>query len=329
MRGAGGTHGVHAGGGGAQALGIAAPGRGGRVRKAPKTLMTGIKNEREKPGGPRERAVLRGYGALPSPGELEAAGADRVYLGHEFCERLLPGKEELIRDLELLAGAGLEATLSTPFLSEKGTERLAELLAGIDRIGAPRLEVVFNDWGALELLGEFPRFPRILGRLLSSQYAYCGEFPGVILELLGKARVGAVELNSPAHLRAVREQLGAAGIKTHLHAPFSCLTVSRFCSSVLRSGKYFRDAIAGCSSECLTAAGTAAYKNEGEGICAVRAAAAGNTLENGVLVRGNAWLLEMEKPAAGAGFGPDRLVSNRAYRDGLGGAQEPAGAGNA
>ncbi len=244
-----------------------------------------------------EKALLLDGAASPDFRELKRSGTDRIYIGHEFCERLLPGKDELIRVMELARGAGVKVTLLTPFLSEKGTRKFKELITEAVKPGAPELETVFNDWGAAGMLREVPRIKKVMGRVLSSRYMLCAEFPAEFLDVLDEIKVDAVEFNSATHFRAVREQLRDRGIRIHFHWPFAYLTATRFCSSVTLSGGYFRDSIVSCSRECADVSGVARY----------------GRLKEEILVRGNAWFTEIAEDPGALDPKPDRVVFNHAY----------------
>ncbi|HAK55488.1 MAG: hypothetical protein QF463_10920 [Vicinamibacterales bacterium] len=102
----------------------------------------------------------------------------RVYLGNEFCERLIPSAQLLERAHTAAAERGLALTLLTPYVTDDGIDRLRPLLSRLEGLAglapfAPvagrgdGAEVVVNDWGVLRLLRrEFPTLTPVLGRLL-------------------------------------------------------------------------------------------------------------------------------------------------------------------
>ncbi len=90
-----------------------------------------------------------------------------LYFGAEFCEDRLPDADEAGAFCARARDEGLAATLLTPLVSPAGLARTAALL---DALGAGgwRPDVVFNDWGVLELLlDRHPSWPRRAGRLLN------------------------------------------------------------------------------------------------------------------------------------------------------------------
>jgi hypothetical protein len=90
-----------------------------------------------------------------------AASHARLYLGSETCEALLPDARTVKRLLRLVDGRPISVTLVTPPCTDRGLARVEKML----RAAAPGTEVVCNDWGVLERLGESP-FRPVFGRLL-------------------------------------------------------------------------------------------------------------------------------------------------------------------
>ncbi|MCM2268249.1 MAG: hypothetical protein NDI60_10810 [Elusimicrobiales bacterium] len=261
----------------------------------------------------QEIAVLAWKGALPSRPELAALGAGRLYIGHEFCERLLPSREEL-RAAQELAGPALSITLNIPPLSEKAAAGIGSCLRDLEETAGPGAEVVFNDWGVLEALAGFPGLKRVLGRAIAAQHAYCGGFPEGLLDILCGAGVAAVELAGRPQLESSRSQLAARGLKAHLHYPFEYLTTTRYCGSVRTAHDDFRLDMRPCSLECLEKWGKVSYHCQVPGVSPLtRGQELEGKIKGDILVRGNAWF-SGEDPAAGfPGPGPDRVVLNHLY----------------
>ncbi len=87
----------------------------------------------------------------------------RCVFGTEFCEYLMPSPSQVDDAASAARDAGLGFTLVTPYVSDSGIARLREIFA---RLGEG--EVVFNDWGVLNVLRrEFPRITAVQGRLLN------------------------------------------------------------------------------------------------------------------------------------------------------------------
>src|SRR5712692_705519 len=75
----------------------------------------------------------------------------RCVYGNEFCEHLIPQPKQLeaVRDAARLQE--IAVTLLTPYVSDSGIDALRPLFARLSESGEES-EVVFNDWGVLNLL---------------------------------------------------------------------------------------------------------------------------------------------------------------------------------
>ncbi len=83
---------------------------------------------------------------------------DRYLYGTEFCEHLIPGSLANVR-----AACPKPFTLLTPYVSDRGLAKLLPLFASL----RPGDEVVFNDWGVLNVLRrDYPALVPVQGRLL-------------------------------------------------------------------------------------------------------------------------------------------------------------------
>jgi hypothetical protein len=91
----------------------------------------------------------------------------RAYLGNEFCEQLIPNLSSFSKLCCQVRRRGLAITFLTPPVSGDGLKKLRPIfkwLAAHDS-GA---EVVFNDWGTLQVLHEeFSTLRPVRGRLLN------------------------------------------------------------------------------------------------------------------------------------------------------------------
>lgn len=93
-----------------------------------------------------------------------------IYFGVEFCQRLIPGEEELREALGLVQQTGLFFSFVTPPVTDSGIETLAsrfDLLQKENRSNGT-VEVIVNDWGTLRVLRKrFPDLVPVLGRLMN------------------------------------------------------------------------------------------------------------------------------------------------------------------
>lgn len=120
-----------------------------------------VTDSRRLPADPRTICPA-GWREILPPGELRA-----LYFGTEFCESLLPTVDAASESCLVARDAGLEAVMFTPIVTDKGLRQFDLLLERLVTGGwAP--QVVFNDWGVLNLLRQrYPDLPRRCGRLIN------------------------------------------------------------------------------------------------------------------------------------------------------------------
>ncbi len=99
--------------------------------------------------------------------EKKLSGWDRVYVGSEFCERLLP-EQDAIRNAIDNTGDAVAMTLVTPYVTDGGLRRVMDLVERFVAVEPVFDEIVINDWGVMrETRGVGCQ--RVLGRLLVRQ----------------------------------------------------------------------------------------------------------------------------------------------------------------
>lgn len=93
----------------------------------------------------------------------------RIYFGNEFCERLIPSILDIKMMLSYISNKGLFFSFVTPFVTDKGLNRIEMLLKFLNKEKV-HCEVVINDWGVFYLINQkYPEFTPVLGRLLTKQ----------------------------------------------------------------------------------------------------------------------------------------------------------------
>lgn len=218
------------------------------------------------PGDAWLRSVREHYASVGHPFPLQlAAWADarptRVYLGHEFCEHLLPRPAELREALSRAERAGLEVTLATPVASDACIARLKRLLPLLPDGG----EVVCSDWGVASLLArEHPRLRAIAGRQLcrvikdprlpSAQWTKLhphGLGSPAFALLLERCNLLGMELDLPPFVEP--SFFDGLPRPAAVHAPFGYAAKGRVCrigSAAQRTPRRFSAGHA-CRRECL------------------------------------------------------------------------------
>ncbi len=168
----------------------------------------------------------------------------RLYFGDEFCERLMPGGEDVKEVMQQAQSREVGFTLVTPYVTESGLEQLEKLFPLLPS----GTEVVINDWGVLRVIRNgFPELVPVLGRLLTKIKRgprimnFIDQLPAPALEHLRKTNLGVplyqkflfdnnisrVELDNPFQgldLSDVQENM-----KLSLYMPYAYVTTTRIC----------------------------------------------------------------------------------------------------
>jgi len=173
----------------------------------------------------------------------------RLYFGTEFCERLIPTIEDIKEILGFVQKKCLEFTLVTPYVTNRGLEKLEKILEFVagEKV---KTEIVFNDWGVLHLIHEqFPGHVPVMGRLLNKlkrgprimniidkvpgptrdfYQGSCLDVPELceFLKMMGVYRVEFDNLLQGTNLDATDTD-----IKKTLYMPFAFVSTTRFCLS--------------------------------------------------------------------------------------------------
>lgn len=197
----------------------------------------------------------------------------RCAYGNEFCEHLIPSPEQLDAVVAAARDREMGFTLLTPYVTDAGIDLLRPLFEVLSENGAS--EVVFNDWGVLNLLRrEFSRLKPVQGRLMNKSlrdprvtgvYA-ASDAPGPALVALRRSNldcasytgflsemgVDSVELDNLP--QGVDLDFAENGIKASAYVPFGFISTSRIC---MAAGIHYdkRDKFqpgAPCHHECQT-----------------------------------------------------------------------------
>lgn len=103
--------------------------------------------------------------------EIAISCCDGVRFGPEFCELKIPSLELLREAYGLTHEAGKEFAYVIPRVSDRSLKSLRRQLAFLDSKG--NVDVVFNDFGILNMLERFPNLRPHLGRQLVYMPARC------------------------------------------------------------------------------------------------------------------------------------------------------------
>ncbi len=194
----------------------------------------------------------------------------RIYFGCEFCQRLLPSVKKLEQVLDFASEKSLGFTFITPYVTNEGLKKLRALLKVIEN-NKPGSEVVFNDWGVLNILNEkHQRLEPVMGRLLikmkrgprlkevmnSLPQSTLNYFRGCSLDsplyqkYLIDHKIKRIELDNL--LQGLDLNLGDSIINTSLYIPYAFITTTRLClaNSCDIAGKEDEIGIFPCKKEC-------------------------------------------------------------------------------
>lgn len=192
----------------------------------------------------------------------------RLYFGIEFCQNLMPSKEELGRILEFISKKEMDFTFVTPYLTNEGMKKIKPLLSYIIDV-QPEGEIIINDWGLLEWIGqEYFDLNLVLGRLLTKQKRgprilnLIGRVPDNMVQHFRKSNVDSLILTDfliSKQIKRVELDNLLQGIsrpphslKSSLYIPFAYITTTRLCllsSCEDKVNKPLR-AISACNKEC-------------------------------------------------------------------------------
>ena len=197
----------------------------------------------------------------------------RCAFGNEFCEHLIPSPQQLEAVLGEARRREMSVTLLTPYVSDAGIESLRPLFEMLSKDRAS--EVVFNDWGVLNMLRrEFQGLKPVQGRLMNKSlrdprvtgvYA-ASDAPAPALVSLRRSNldctsytgflaglgVESVELDNLP--QGVDLAFAESGMKANAYVPFGFISTSRIC---MAAGIHYdkRDKFqpgAPCHHECQT-----------------------------------------------------------------------------
>jgi len=194
----------------------------------------------------------------------------RIYFGCEFCQRLLPTVNKLEKVLDFVSEKNIDFTFLTPYVTNEGIKKLKPLLKVIEKT-KPDSEVVFNDWGVLNILNEkYKSFEPVMGRLLNKMkrgprlkevmnslpestlnyFRGCSLDSPLYQNFLIDHKIKRIELDNL--LQGLDLNLGDSIINTSLYVPYAFITTTRLClaNSCDIAGKEDEIGIFPCKKEC-------------------------------------------------------------------------------
>ena len=186
---------------------------------------------------------------------------DRIRIGNEFCERLIPSANDLKKTIELADRRRLEPVLVLANLTDRGQEKACRILTALSR----PIEIIVNDWGSALLIAErFPQHTLIAGRLMCKHLKEAriskpkeplpANWPvksTQFVRVLGGLGIRRAEVDLAPHTYVPEEKTTEIALTLHLGRGYSAKShVCRVGSTNLANDKKF---IPGhlCRRECL------------------------------------------------------------------------------
>lgn len=194
-----------------------------------------------------ERAVSITPPELGELGERVLRDYDRVYLGSEFCQHLLPS----LNDVRALKDKGVkELTVLTPLLPTAQLRSFLKLFGRILKL-YPRAELSLGDLGLMRAVNRAygGAVPLLLARPVSADFIRMDE--AFLARFFAENNLRLLETDEPDRVAAFKGR----GIKFSFHYPFKYLSMTRLCPFV-KGGACSR----ACAGKILEIRQTAPYR---------------------------------------------------------------------
>ncbi|MBU1862888.1 MAG: hypothetical protein KKH94_04385 [Candidatus Omnitrophica bacterium] len=218
-----------------------------------------------------------------------------VYIGNEFCCRLLPDKKTLLFALNWCRKKNCKLVLVLSFFMDQHVKPIEELLELICSEN-PTSEVVINDWGMVNMLkNRYSNVKVLLGRLITSKYSRYGKYPNAFFNFIKDTNIIGLEFNTINDLLLNYSQIIQNRLHCSVYIPYSYVTISRYCFWQNSFEGYFRNGISGCDRKCKES--VAVLKRIGR---------------QKIFIKGNAYFVREKKWDLTDKINVDRVVDNEA-----------------
>ena len=167
---------------------------------------------------------------------------NRIYLGNEFCYRLLPDRKELENIIKIARKKRIKITLLTGQIDSQGLRIVKKIIKYLNKEQVLE-EAIINDYGILNYLKRtFPNCQIILGRMLS-RFVRLDQN-----SFLYKMNIRRLEFDSLDEIKIKKQQLS----NISYYYPYSFFSVSRYCPVAdIFNNRSENHGIIKCSKECL------------------------------------------------------------------------------
>ncbi len=164
----------------------------------------------------------------------------RLYIGNEFCPRLLPGDYELRKIIEFANNQKLKISLMIGYTDCGSFNNVIGFLNSFTKGIAD--EVIVNDWGVYQFVKENTKHKIVIGRVLSKFLAVHEK------KTLDKLRISRLEFNDYKFAKTVN----FPNIANSIYYPYLFIGATRYCPFVQISNNIsLNPGILNCTKECL------------------------------------------------------------------------------
>lgn len=157
---------------------------------------------------------------------------DRVYIGSEFCQNLLPEVNYLKQILNQLSDKKI--SLITPIVNEVGLLKIGQILDFLTK-EVKSLEIIVNDFGVLNLVHhKYPFIVPVLGRIISQQVVTLYPNSSVkdantIKTLCSKYNIDRIEIDTKGKNTSIEIPKSIKKLKVSLYYPYLLVTTTNRC----------------------------------------------------------------------------------------------------
>lgn len=157
---------------------------------------------------------------------------DRIYIGSEFCQNLLPKISYLEQILKQLSDK--EISLITPMVNEIGLLKIDQLLKFITK-ELKSFEIIINDFGVLNLVHrKYPSVVPVLGRIISQQVTTLYPDSSIrdantLRVLCLKYNIDRIEIDTKGKNTSIEIPKSIDNLKVSLYYPYLLVTTTNRC----------------------------------------------------------------------------------------------------
>lgn len=181
---------------------------------------------------------------------------DRVYIGSEFCQNLLPSHSEFKKILTKIDGKDI--SFITPPVNEAGLQKIDATVKYLVKY-IKNFEVVINDFGVLSLIHtKYPFIEPVMGRIISKHIISLGtnyfiKDTETIKKLNKDYNISRIEIDNRGKNTTIEIPKNINFLKVSIYYPFLFISTTKKCIFPhLLSQKNEKIENYHCNKECLS-----------------------------------------------------------------------------